>query len=78
MAQMSLGEGKWRMLRRVLKKRAFQYADCRNQARHDQEHFDWLLEHGFFAANGDDTFAITPAGRGAAELGLYDGEPAGR
>jgi hypothetical protein len=72
MATISLGESRWRMLRRVLKKRKFKYDDCRNMTRHDQAHFDWLLDNGFFVANGDGTFAITDTGREAAELGFYE------
>ena len=72
MATISLGESRWRMLRRVLKKKKFKYDDARNMTRHDQAHFDWLLDHGFFEANGDSTFAITDTGRDAAELGFYE------
>jgi hypothetical protein len=77
MAQLSLGEGKWRMLRLVLKKKQFRYADARNMARHDQGHFDWLLENGFFAVAGEDVFEVTDTGKAAADLGLYDWEPVG-
>src|SRR5690349_8898527 len=52
-ALISLGESKWRMVRRVLKKKRFAYADCRNGTRHDEEHFDWLVANGFFVAAGD-------------------------
>ncbi|MBN9523624.1 hypothetical protein J0H58_34785 [bacterium] len=62
----------------MLRKKTFTYANCRNMTRHDQQHFDWRVERGFFAVNGDNTFAVTAAGRGTAELGLYDWEPAGR
>jgi hypothetical protein len=76
MAQLSLGEGKWRMLRRALKKKAFRYADCRNMTRHDQDHFDWLVENGFFAQVGDGAYETTETGRAAADLGLYEWERA--
>ena len=77
MAQLSLGESRWRMLRRVVKKKRFEYADCRNMTRFDQGHFDWLVDNGLFAAAGDGSFEVTEKGRAAAELGLYDWEPAG-
>ena len=76
MAQLSLGEGRWRMLRRVIRKKRFTYADARNQTRHDQTHFDWLLAHGLFEAAGEGVYAVTAVGRAAADLGLYDWEPA--
>lgn len=72
MATISLGESRWRMLRRVLKKKRFKYDDARNMTRHDQAHFDWLIENGFFVTNGDNTFSITDTGRDAAELGFYE------
>ncbi len=71
MATISLGESRWRMFRRVLKKKQFRYEDARNMTRHDQAHFDWLLDN-FFQANGDGTFGITDTGRDAAELGFYE------
>jgi hypothetical protein len=75
MAQLSLGEGRWRMLRRVLKKRRFRYADCRNMTRLDQTHFDWLVENGFFTVAGDGVFEVTERGRVSADLGEYEWEP---
>jgi hypothetical protein len=76
MAQLSLGESRWRMLRRVVKKKRFQYADARNQTRFDQAHFDWLVGNGFFAASGDGSFEVTERGRASADLGEYAWEPA--
>ncbi|MBN9520825.1 hypothetical protein J0H58_20280 [bacterium] len=76
MAQLSLGEGKWRMLRRVLKKKRFRYTDCRNMTRLDQAHFDWLVENGFFAQVGDGAYQTTEKGRVAADLGEYEWERA--
>lgn len=76
MAQLSLGESKWRMLRRVLKKKKFKYDDCRNMTRHDEGHFDWLLDNGMFVASGDGSFEVTDKGRAAAELGEYEWAPA--
>jgi hypothetical protein len=75
MALLSLGEGRWRMLRRVLKMKRFRFADARNMGRHDQAHFDWLVGGGFFAAAGDELFQVTEKGLAAADLGLYDWEP---
>jgi hypothetical protein len=75
MAQLSLGEGKWRMLRLVLKKKRFRYTDARNMTRHDQQQFDWLLANEFFAVAGEGTFEVTDKGKAAADLGLYDWEP---
>lgn len=72
MATISLGESRWRMIRRVLKKKKFKYEDARNMTRHDQVHFEWLVENGFFAHHGDGSYAITDLGRDAAELGFYE------
>ncbi|WP_145238290.1 hypothetical protein [Urbifossiella limnaea] len=76
MAQLSLGESRWRMLRRVLKKKRFRYADARNMTRHDQQHFDWLLDNEFFAVAGAGAFEVTDKGKSAADLGVFDWEPA--
>lgn len=76
MAQLSLGEGKWRMLRRGLGTgKRFRFTDCRNGTRHDKDHFDWLLDEGFFVDAGDGWFEVTEKGRGSADLGLYEYEP---
>lgn len=72
MATISLGESRWRMLRRVVKKKKFRYDDARNMTRNDQTHFDWLIDNAFFEANGDNTFSVTDKGRDAAELGFYE------
>jgi len=72
MAQISLGESKWRMLRRALHKKTFRYQDCRNMHRFDRDHFDWLVKNGFFEAVGDDLYRVTAKGEAAAELGFYD------
>jgi hypothetical protein len=78
MAQLSLGENRWRMLRRVLKKKRFRYEDARNMTRHDRAHFDWFVAAGFVAPAGGDVFELTDKGRAAADLGLYEWEPAGK
>jgi hypothetical protein len=75
MAQLSLGESRWRMLRRVVKKKRFRYDDARNMTRQDQAHLDWLVDNGFFAVVGDGAFEVTDKGRAAADLGMYDWEP---
>jgi hypothetical protein len=72
MALISLGESRWRMIRRVLKKKRFRYDDARNMTRHDQEHFEWLIENGFFVQVGEDWYSITDRARDAAELGFYE------
>jgi hypothetical protein len=72
MALLSLGESKWRMLRRVLKKKRFTYADCRNQTRLARAYFGWLLGNGLFVAVGDDRFEVTDKGRASADLGFYE------
>jgi len=72
MAQLSLGESKWRMIRRVLKKKRFQYLDCRNMARQDQAYFDWLVVNGFFENLGDGWYTVTERGKQAADLGFYE------
>ena len=72
MASISLGESRWRMVRRILKKKKFRYEDARNMTRHDQSHFDWLVEHKFFENAGDGWFALTDRGKEAADLGFYE------
>ena len=72
MAQISLGESRWRMVRRVLRKKRFRYDDARNQTRHDQVHFDWLVENGFFESLDDGWYSITDKGRASADLGFYE------
>lgn len=72
MAQLSLGESKWRMIRRVLRRKQFRYDDARNMTRHDGGHFEWLVSEGFFAAAGDDSYTVTEKGKAAAELGFYE------
>ena len=75
MAMLSMGESRWRMVRRVLRRKRFGYADCRNQTRHDKVHFEWLVGNGFFAAVGDDQYEVTAKGKAAADLGFYDWQP---
>ena len=72
MAMLSLGESKWRMIRRVLRKKQFTFADCRNMTRHDKEHLDWLLKNAFVVAAGEDRYELTEKGRAAADLGFYE------
>jgi hypothetical protein len=72
MALISLGESKWRMLRRVLGKKRFRYADARNMHRFDRKHFDWLIDKGFLEAIGDGLYRVTDKGKTAADLGLYE------
>ena len=72
MALLSMGESKWRMLRRGLKKKKFRYEDTRNMSRNDESHFDWLVAGGFFKELGDSYFAVTEKGREAADLGFYE------
>jgi hypothetical protein len=54
-ALISLGESKWRKVHRALKK-TFTFSDVRNQTRHDQAHFEWLVAKGFSVAAGTDTY----------------------
>src|SRR5262245_61752223 len=75
MALLSLGECKWRMVRRVLKKKRFRYDDTRNQTRHDPSQFDWLVENGLFVEVGEGLSEVTDKGKAAADLGLYEYEP---
>jgi hypothetical protein len=72
MALLSMGESRWRMLRRVLRKKRFRYEDTRNMSRNDQTHFDWLVEGGFFKDLGDGYYEVTDKGREAADLGFYE------
>ena len=72
MALISLGESRWRMIRRVLKKKRFRFEDARNMTRHDDDHFQWLVENGFFVQVGDNWYSITDRGKDAADLGFYE------
>jgi hypothetical protein len=72
MAFLSMGESRWRMLRRGLKKKKFRYDDARNMSRNDQIHFDWLISAGFIKEAGDGYFTVTDRGREAADLGFYE------
>jgi hypothetical protein len=72
MAQLSLGESRWRMLRRVVRKKRFTYDDTRGMARTDQPHFDWLVANGFVVAVGEDRYELTARGLAAADLGMYE------
>ena len=72
MSNLSLGEAKWRMLRRALQKKRFRFEDCRNMHRHDREHFAWLVGRGFFEADGDGKYRVTDKGKAAADLGFYE------
>jgi hypothetical protein len=65
------------MVRRVLKKKRFTFEDARNMTRHDQAHFDWLAEHGFFAQVGAGQYEVTDKAKAAADMGVYEWEPAG-
>lgn len=76
MAQLSLGESKWRMVRRALSKKRFTLADVRDMTRHDKKHFEWLIENGFFVAVGGGRYELTEKARKSADLGFYDWEPA--
>lgn len=72
MAQVSMGECRWRMLRRVLRKKRFRYEDARNMTRQDPMHFEWLHENAFVATVGDEWYTVTPRGHAAADLGYYE------
>ena len=72
MAESSLGDLKWRMIRRVLRVRRFRYEDCRNMTRTDRANFAWLVAGEFFRELGDGWYAVTDRGRASAELGLYE------
>jgi len=78
MAQLSLGESRWRAVRRVLRKRRFGPADCRNGTRHDQKDFDWLVANGLFVPVGGGLYELTDKGKAAADLGFYEWEPGHR
>jgi hypothetical protein len=67
-----MGESKWRMLRRGLKKKRFKFEDTRNMSRNDKAHFEWLVKGGFFEAVGGGFYAVTDKGKDSAELGFYE------
>ncbi len=75
MAQVFLSENKWRMVRRVCRKKRFRFEDARNMTRHDQDHFNFLVEYGFFVAVGEEWYELTEKGKNAADLGAYEFEP---
>ncbi|MDB5306597.1 MAG: hypothetical protein JWO38_799 [Gemmataceae bacterium] len=75
MAQVYLSENKWRMVRRVCRKKRFRYEDARNMTRHDRVHFDFLVEFGFVVPVGDEMYELTDKGKAAADLGAYEFEP---
>jgi hypothetical protein len=75
MSLLSVGENKWRMLRRVVRKKTFTFADARNMSRYDRVQFDWLVAHGFFTPVRHGVYELTELGRAAADLGEYDWEP---
>ena len=60
------------MLRRVLSKKRFGFADCRNMTRQDKEHFEWLVRTGFFVEVGEGRYELTDRGRASADLGFYE------
>jgi len=72
MALLSMGESRWRMLRRVLRKKRFRYEDTRNMSRNDKAHFDWLVAGGFFKDLGGGWHEVTDKGREASDLGFYE------
>ena len=76
MAQLSLGESRWRMVRRALKAKWFNFDDCRGQRRQDRTDFDWLVAEGMFSAVTDGQYELTDKGKASADLGYYDWEPA--
>jgi hypothetical protein len=76
MAELSMGELKWRMLRLALKKpRRFRFEDVRPMTRKDREHLDWLAARGFVSDLGGGLYAITDRGKAAADLGMYEHQP---
>jgi hypothetical protein len=77
MAQLSLGESRWRMLRLALRKKKFRFDDVRNMTRSDRTHFDWLVANGMFRKVGDGLDKLTDKGRESPDLGFYEYEPAG-
>lgn len=72
MALLSVGESKWRMIRRVLKAKRFGFIDARNGTRFDKDYFDWLVANGFFVQVGTGQFEVTEKGKEAADLGFYE------
>ena len=75
MAQLSLGESKWRMVRMALNKKKFRFQDCRNYRRNDQLDFDWLVANGLFVQVGDEVYELTAKGKASADMGYYEWEP---
>jgi hypothetical protein len=71
-AQFSLGERKWRILRLALRQTPFRFADIRLMSNDDRGQFDWLIEHGFVDDLGGDQHRLTTKGVEAADLGLYE------
>lgn len=61
------------MLRRVVKKKRFRFADARNVTRYDTPQFDWLVATGFVAAAGDDWYELTARGEVGGRAGAVRG-----
>jgi hypothetical protein len=75
MAQISLSENRWRMLRLALRKKRFRFEDVRTWRRRDQDDVDWLVENEFFADIGNGYYELTDKGRESSDLGYYEWEP---
>ena len=75
MALISLGEAKWRMLRRGLIAGRFRPDDVLGGAPGEVARFLWLADNGFLADTGGGWFELTPKGAEAADLGLYETDP---
>ena len=73
MAELSLGELKWRMLRYAMRKpKRFRLEDVRPMTRKDRGNLDWLVARAFVAELGGGWYALTDRGKAAADLGLYE------
>src|SRR5437660_730673 len=72
MALLSLGESKWRMVRRALKKKSFRFTDCRNQTRQDRDQFDGLLVANKVAVGAVLVVGLANADKGFAKTVLVN------
>jgi len=73
--QVSLSIAHWRMLRKGLGKKRFEFEQLREMQRQDRKVFDWLVDNGFFAAVDGEKYQVTDKGKASADQGFYEWTP---
>lgn len=70
MATLSIGEARWRMLRRLLGlPPPATFVQVRNWCRHDRKYVEDLIAWGLVRGSVDTTLAVTEKGKEVAHLG---------